>query len=177
MERSVPPPGCFQHKQPILEAHNSIARVPKNLTAYETQMSFTCQGPYLPALCLEDMWESEVNISGCSSGSFHFLFNIASHWPRVSSGRGPHFSGVNHTTAKITRAHYSIHLFFFFYKSSGDWTLVFVLVKKTLYWLSRIPSLPWSPTWVEALLCWSPVSFPFWIKMSQILLPYQHSVS
>lgn len=113
MERSVPPPGCFQHKQPILEAHNSIARVPKNLTAYETQMSFTCQGPYLPALCLEDMWESEVNISGCSSGSFHFLFNIASHWPRVSSGRGPHISGVNHTTAKITRAHYSIHFFFF----------------------------------------------------------------
>lgn len=87
MERSVPPPGCFQHKQPILETHNSIARVPKNLTAYETQMSFTCQGPYLPALCVEDMWESEVNISGCSSGSFHFLFNIASHWPSVSSGR------------------------------------------------------------------------------------------
>lgn len=63
----------------ILETHKTIARVPRNLTAYKTQMCFTCQGPYLPALCVDDMCESEVNIIGCSSGSFYLLLEIAFH--------------------------------------------------------------------------------------------------
>lgn len=68
----------FKPKLSVLEMYSIVAGVPKNLTAYETQILFTQQGPYLPALCVE--------VVCGSSDAFHFLFEIASHWPRISSG-------------------------------------------------------------------------------------------
>lgn len=43
----------FKHKLLVSEMYNIVARSPKNVTAYGTQISFTCRGPCLTAWCVE----------------------------------------------------------------------------------------------------------------------------
>jgi hypothetical protein len=60
------------YKLTVLETHNKVARVLKNLTAYEARISFSCQGPF----CLPCV-RSEDNIRCPSSGVFQSLCEMA----------------------------------------------------------------------------------------------------
>lgn len=98
---------------------------------------------YILILCCGDVYicmcaHGVQTTLGCFSGTFHLIYHRDFHWPGILARTG--IQPCLPPSTGITNIH--PHAWHIFPMVPVIWTEVFMLVKQTCYWLSRLPAPP-----------------------------------